>query len=43
MKRRLPLPRQELRADEAHVEAFQALAHLTRLQVFIFLVRAVRG
>jgi hypothetical protein len=42
MERRLPLAREGLRADETHVEAFQALAHLTRLQVF-FLVRAVRG
>ena len=29
-----------LRAREAHVEAFKALAHLTRLQVFFHLVRA---
>lgn len=32
----------KLEADEAHVEAFKALAHLTRLQVFFFLVRARR-
>jgi DNA-binding transcriptional ArsR family regulator len=31
-----------LEANEAHVEAFRALAHLTRLQVFFFLVRAGR-
>ena len=29
-----------LQAREAHVEAFKALAHLTRLQVFFHLVRA---
>ncbi len=40
MKTRLPLPRPE--ATEAHVDAFRALAHLTRLQVFFFLVRAGR-
>jgi ArsR family transcriptional regulator, arsenate/arsenite/antimonite-responsive transcriptional repressor len=28
-----------LEATEAHVEAFKALAHLTRLRVFFFLVR----
>ncbi len=27
-------------ARDAHVEAFKALAHLTRLQVFFFLARA---
>jgi len=32
----------QLRASEAHVEAFKALAHLTRLQVFFFLVQAER-
>jgi hypothetical protein len=37
---RLPLAR--LAADESHVVAFKALAHLTRLQVFFFLVRAER-
>ena len=37
---RLPLAR--LEADESHVEAFKALGHLTRLQVFFFLVRAGR-
>ena len=35
---RLPLAR--LEANPTHVEAFKALAHLTRLQVFFFLVRA---
>src|ERR1041385_2594329 len=34
------LPRTRLDADRAHVEAFKALAHLSRLQVFFFLVRA---
>ncbi len=38
--RRLPIVK--LDASEAHVEAFRALAHLTRLQVFFFLVRAGR-
>jgi ArsR family transcriptional regulator, arsenate/arsenite/antimonite-responsive transcriptional repressor len=31
-----------LAADREHVEAFNALAHLSRLQVFFFLVRAGR-
>ena len=31
-----------LRAHDRHAEAFKALAHLTRLQVFFFLVRAGR-
>ena len=39
-KRSLPLIR--LEATDAHVAAFKALAHLTRLQVFFFLVRARR-
>lgn len=30
----------QLTASEEHVEAFRALAHLTRLKVFFFLVRA---
>jgi ArsR family transcriptional regulator len=34
------LPLVQLEASEAHVEAFKALAHLSRLQVFFFLVRA---
>ncbi len=32
--------RQELIADQRHVAAFRALAHLTRLEVFFFLVKA---
>jgi ArsR family transcriptional regulator len=35
---RVPLAR--LEASPQHVEAFKALAHVTRLQVFFFLVRA---
>jgi DNA-binding transcriptional ArsR family regulator len=31
-----------LQARDEHVEAFKALAHLTRLQIFFFLVRAGR-
>ena len=38
LKTVLPLAR--LDATPQHVEAFKALAHLTRLQVFFFLVRA---
>ena|SRR5690242_12282561 len=37
-----PLPVARLAARDAHTEAFKALAHLTRLQVFFFLVRAGR-
>lgn len=37
-----PIPLDKLQANEAHVEALKALAHLTRLQVFFFLVRAGR-
>jgi len=40
MNSRLPLA--SLQAREGHVEAFKALAHLTRLQIFFFLVRAGR-
>ena len=40
MKTKPALPR--LDATESHVEAFRALAHLTRLQVFFVLVRAGR-
>jgi ArsR family transcriptional regulator len=41
--KRRPLPLGEpLLADEAHVDAFRALAHLSRLEVFFFLVRAQR-
>jgi DNA-binding transcriptional ArsR family regulator len=32
----------ELKAAPVHVEAFKALAHLTRLQVFFFVVRSRR-
>jgi len=42
MKQMKPLPTSRLEADRGHVEAFRALAHLTRLQVFFFLVRAGR-
>ena len=42
MKGGRPLPATRLAANEAHVEALKALAHLTRLQVFFFLVRAGR-
>src|SRR5215510_14459238 len=42
MTQRTALPLAKLEATEQHVEAFQALAHLTRLQVFFFLVRAGR-
>ena len=38
---RLPLMTQ-LCADETHVEAFKALAHLSRLLVFFLLVKAGR-
>jgi len=34
------IPVAQLEAAPEHVEAFKALAHLTRLQVFFFLVRA---
>ena len=40
MKTIARLPVAQLEASVAHVEAFKALAHLTRLQVFFFLVRA---
>jgi len=36
------LPLSQLEADETHVEAFKALGHLSRLQVFFYLVRAGR-
>ena len=42
MAQRAALPVAKLDATEQHVEAFKALAHLTRLQVFFFLVRAGR-
>jgi ArsR family transcriptional regulator len=34
------LPLAQLSADETHVEAFKALAHLSRLQIFFLLVKA---
>ena len=40
MKSITPLPLARLEADARHVEALKALAHLSRLQVFFFLVRA---
>jgi len=40
MKTITRLPVAQLRASDEHVEAFKALAHLTRLQVFFCLVRA---
>jgi ArsR family transcriptional regulator, arsenate/arsenite/antimonite-responsive transcriptional repressor len=36
------LPMTQLAATEEHVEAFKALAHLSRLEIFFFLVRAGR-
>ena len=40
MKSIARVPIAQLEAAPEHVEAFKALAHLTRLQVFFFLVRA---
>jgi DNA-binding transcriptional ArsR family regulator len=40
MTKTLPLAR--VQAREGHVEAFKALAHLSRLQIVFFLVRAGR-
>ncbi len=40
MKTIARLPLAQLSADETHVEAFKALAHLSRLQVFFLLVKA---
>jgi DNA-binding transcriptional ArsR family regulator len=40
MKSIARIPVAQLDAAQEHVEAFKALAHLTRLQVFFFLVRA---
>ena len=40
MKSIARIPVAQLAASQEHVEAFKALAHLTRLQVFFFLVRA---
>jgi DNA-binding transcriptional ArsR family regulator len=42
MKTITRLPLTQLSADETHVEAFKALAHLSRLQVFFLLVKAGR-
>jgi ArsR family transcriptional regulator len=42
MKTMARLPIAQLAADAGHVEAFKALAHLSRLQVFFFLVKAGR-
>jgi DNA-binding transcriptional ArsR family regulator len=40
MKSIARIPVTDLDASQEHVEAFKALAHLSRLQVFFFLVRA---
>jgi len=40
MTHRLPLT--QLSANETHVEAFKALAHISRLQVFFVLVKPSR-
>lgn len=40
MKSIARIPAAHLDASREHVEAFKALAHLSRLQVFFFLVRA---
>jgi len=42
MKTIARLPPAQLSADETHVEAFKALAHLSRLQIFFRLVKAGR-
>jgi len=42
MKTITRLPMAQLSADETHVEAFKALAHISRLQVFFALVKAGR-
>ena len=42
MKTIARLPVAQLTADAGHAEAFRALAHLSRLQVFFFLVKAGR-
>jgi DNA-binding transcriptional ArsR family regulator len=34
-----PLPLAQLQATDRHVEAFKSLAHVSRLQIFFFLVR----
>src|SRR5262249_24493627 len=43
MKTIARLPLSQLSADQTHVEAFKALAHLSRLQVFFFLGKAGRA
>jgi DNA-binding transcriptional ArsR family regulator len=40
MKTTARRPLAQLSADESHVDAFKALAHLSRLQVFFVLVKA---
>jgi ArsR family transcriptional regulator, arsenate/arsenite/antimonite-responsive transcriptional repressor len=40
MKTIARLPMRQLEATDTHVDAFKALAHLTRLQVFFALARA---
>jgi DNA-binding transcriptional ArsR family regulator len=40
MKTLARVPMVQLQANQNHAEAFKALAHLTRLEVFFFLVRA---
>jgi ArsR family transcriptional regulator len=42
MKTITRLPLTQLAADDTHVEAFKALAHLSRLQIFFVLVKARR-
>ena len=42
MKTIARLPMAQLAADHTHVEAFKALAHLSRLQIFFTLVKAER-
>ena len=42
MKTIARLPVAQLAADHTHVEAFKALAHLSRLQIFFALVKAER-
>jgi DNA-binding transcriptional ArsR family regulator len=37
-----PLALADLQANEAHAEAFESLAHLSRLRLFFFLVKARR-
>jgi ArsR family transcriptional regulator, arsenate/arsenite/antimonite-responsive transcriptional repressor len=42
MKTIARLPVAQLSANDSHVEAFKALAHLSRLQIFFLLVKAGR-